>query len=83
MCTPVCVCVPRCVCTQVHTGRCVCVCVRVTRTRAACDGRRERRDDDDDDDDGDADDAVQGGVSYEILDELGRTRRGVRGRRAR
>ena len=28
------------------------------------------------------DDAAQGGVSYEILDELGRTRRGVRGRRA-
>ena len=79
---PRCVCVYPGVCTQVHIGVCVCVCARVTRTRAACDGRRERRDDDDDDD-GDADDAVQGGVSYEILDELGRTRRGVRGRRAR
>ena len=77
----VCVCTP--VCVPLGTHRCVCVCARVTRTRAACDGRRERRDDDDDDDDGDADDAVQGGVSYEILDELGRTRRGVRGRRAR
>ena len=82
MCTPVCVCVYPGVCVPRYTLVGVCVCVRVTRTRAACDGRRERRDDDDDDD-GDADDAVQGGVSYEILDELGRTRRGVRGRRAR
>ena len=82
MCVPRCVCVYPGVCTPGYTSVCVCVCVRVTRTRAACDGRRERRDDDDDDD-GDADDAVQGGVSYEILDELGRTRRGVRGRRAR